>query len=71
MHMMGYGSYWPMIMMAIIWIGLIVVAVVLIANFVNGGRKQRPLEIAKERLAKGEISEEEYDRLKQKLKDKQ
>lgn len=35
------------------------------ANYVS--KKDRSLEILRERLAKGEISEDEYERLKKKL----
>ncbi|MGP4108687.1 MULTISPECIES: SHOCT domain-containing protein [Virgibacillus] len=63
MHMMnGYGFFgWIMI---IFWIGLFILGILLITNYLNGGRKRTPLQILKERLAKGEISEAEYEQLK-------
>ncbi|KAB8139130.1 SHOCT domain-containing protein [Gracilibacillus oryzae] len=69
MHFMhGYGSYWPMILMMIIWLGLIILGVLLVANFIRGGSRKNPQKIIKERLAKGEIDEEEYEQLKSILK---
>jgi len=65
MHFMhGYGSIWPMAGMIIFWVGLIVIGFFLVSNYVNGGRKKSPQEILKKRLAKGEIDESEYERLK-------
>lgn len=65
MHMMnGYGSFWSMILMIIFWVGLISLGIFLITNFINGGNKKTSLQIIKERLAKGEIDETEYERLK-------
>ena len=60
--------------MIIIWvviIGLIawgVVALIRRGNSKpNAGEKQNPLDIAKERYAKGEISKEEFERIKKDL----
>ena len=65
MHMMhGYGSFWSMILMIIIWVGLISFGFFLITNYIHGGNKKTSLRIIKERLAKGEIDETEYGRLK-------
>lgn len=69
MHMMhGYGSFWSMILMIVFWVGLISLGIYLITNFINGGKKKTPLQITKERLAKGEIDETEYERLKSIIK---
>lgn len=58
----GGGYMW------LIWILLIVVAVILIksvmSDTVSTKREQSPLEILKQRFAKGEITEEEYKRIK-------
>lgn len=68
MHMMhGYGSFWSMIMMIFFWVGLISLGIFLITNFINGGNKNT-LNIIQERLAKGEIDETEYERLKSIIK---
>lgn len=60
--------------MMIIWvviIGLIVWGVVALIRYGNSrskvGEKQNPLDIAKERYAKGEISKEEFARIKKDL----
>ncbi len=71
MHMMnGYGSFWAMILMILFWIGLISFGIFLITNFINGDKKKTSLQIIKERLAKGEIDELEYERLKSIIKQK-
>jgi len=69
MHMMhGYESFWSMILMIIFWVGLISLGIYLITNFINGGNKKTPLQIIKERLAKGEIDVTEYEQLKSIIK---
>lgn len=68
--MNGYGSFWTMILMIIFWIGLISFGIFLITSFINGDKQRTPLQIIKERLAKGEIDELEYERLKSIIKEK-
>lgn len=69
MHFMhGYGSIWPMIIVFLIWVCLIIIGSYLISLYVHGGHKKTNLDILKERLAKGEIDEKEYERLKLVLK---
>lgn len=63
-YMHGYGSIWPMIGMIIFLAGLIIIGLFLVSNYVNGRGKKDSLGILKERLAKGEIDESEYERLK-------
>jgi putative membrane protein len=64
------GGWWIVmpIMMVIFWGGIIAVAVWGIRQFTRG-REQRgsPLDIAKERLARGEITKEEFDELRRDL----
>ncbi len=70
MHgMYGFGSIW----MIAFWIILIVFGIYLLMKFINGdnkntssndNNKNAPLKILQERLAKGEIDEAEYERLK-------
>jgi len=61
----GGGYMW------LIWVLLIVVAVILIKSVMSDSistkREQTPLEILKQRFAKGEITEEEYKRIKHDL----
>lgn len=74
MHMIyGYGGWsWMMIFMIIYLFALISIGVYLIRYFVYGSKKQKnnPIDILNEQLVKGELSEEDYDRLKRKLRDK-
>ncbi|MBS7623399.1 SHOCT domain-containing protein [Candidatus Bathyarchaeota archaeon] len=67
----GYGFNWLWVLLRII---LAVVFLALIAfgiyYLAGGGRRvasDRPLEILKERYAKGEITKEEYERMRQEL----
>ena len=70
-HYMGYGRF-------MMWIGLILIIVVIVILFKNTGMlegnsngrntsSKSPLDILKERYARGEISEEEYERMKKNL----
>lgn len=69
--MMGFGGGW-MIIIWIIIIGLIIWGVVALTRHVssrpNAGEKQGPLDIAKKRFAKGEISKKEFEQIKKDLK---
>ncbi|MBW1980532.1 MAG: SHOCT domain-containing protein [Deltaproteobacteria bacterium] len=74
--MMGWGMGWfGMIFMFVFWILLIVGLVFLIKWLIHSTRSSkdgvigssRPLEILKERYARGELSKEEFDRMKQDL----
>ena len=63
---MLFGWLW----FALLWGGLIWAIVWGVSRATGGGHSSRqptPLDIAKERLARGEISEEEFQRLKQHL----
>ena len=63
---MGFGIIW----MILFWGGLIALIVWVIRKLSGGGsstRKNDPLDIARERYAKGEISEEEFTQLKKNL----
>lgn len=63
---MGTGWWIVMpIMMVIFWGSVIAVAVWGIRQFTGGRDKgQGPLDIARERLARGEINKEEFDRIR-------
>jgi putative membrane protein len=73
-HMMGdwdwNGGWWSImpIMMVVFWGGVIAVAVWGIRQFArgrDGGRS--PVDIARERYAKGEVTAEEFERLRRDL----
>ncbi|WP_379970475.1 SHOCT domain-containing protein [Ectobacillus sp. sgz5001026] len=69
----GYGGSW--VMMGIMFLFLVILVVIFVVGFKNmqktwklPNNETNAIDILKERLAKGEITEEEYDRLQQKLK---
>lgn len=73
-HMMGYGWYGGGVM----WLILIVVAVVIIYFVLNLGKNgkilddstgESAMDILKKRYAKGEITKEDFDRLKKDIKE--
>jgi len=39
--MHGYGSIWSMMVMIIFWLGLMIIGVFLITNYVNGGYHEK------------------------------
>jgi putative membrane protein len=70
--MMGYGGYGGMFM----WLILIVIAGVIIYFVINRGKtnansinatSESPTDILKKRYAKGEITKEEFDKLKREI----
>jgi putative membrane protein len=73
-YMHDFGS-WGMIFggiwMFIVWGGLIALIVWGILRFTrrdDSTRKETPIEIAKERYAKGEINKEEFEQLRRELR---
>ena len=68
-HMMGYGGYGGVFMWLIF---IIIVGIVIYFVFerskgtgnLNGQFRETPIDILKKRYARGEISKEEFDRLK-------
>jgi len=71
-----YGGMWWMIFggffMLVFWVGIIVLVVwgvkkLLEARGSNTSQKRDPMDIAKERYAKGEISKEEFAQIKKDL----
>jgi putative membrane protein len=71
-HMMGYGGYGGMFM----WLILILIAGVVVYFVFNrskrntnpaGSTRESPTEILKRRYAAGDISKEEFDRLKKEI----
>lgn len=76
--MMGWplygGSWWGMglgmLFMVVFWAGLIALITWVVLKLVRSGQQpspQTPLEIAKARYARGEISKEEFEQLKKDL----
>jgi putative membrane protein len=63
--MMSFGG-WMMIFWVVI-IGLIVWAVIWFSRREGSTPKRSPLDIAKERYASGEISKEEFEKIKKDL----
>jgi putative membrane protein len=64
----GMGWWW--VFGVVFWEGLIALIVWGITRLVRGGgaaSRRNPLDIAKERYAKGEISKEEFEQLKKDL----
>jgi len=73
-HMMGYGWYGGMFT----WIILIIVAVIIVYFLLNKSRNGKPsddpakesaVDILKKRYAKGEITKEDFDRLKKDIRE--
>jgi len=62
-HMRGWGGGWMWLwgtLMMLTWVGLIAVAVWLVARSLGGTRPNRAREILDERYARGELTTEEY-----------
>jgi len=75
-HMMGWGGWFMGPIMMLIFLALLVGAIVLIARLLRGDTasrrdrsSDRPLEILRERFAKGEIDAEEFEARKEALRD--
>ena len=68
--MMYYGSWWGgwMLVVWIVIVALVVWGVIALIRHNNygttSGSHRTPLDIAKERYARGEISKEEFERIK-------
>ena len=63
------GAGWMIIWMVVFWGGLIALIVWGAKKLARGSstQKRSPLEIAKERYARGEISREEFEQIKKNL----
>jgi putative membrane protein len=69
--MNGYGSGWGFIMM-LFWLVFLIVIVVVMVRLLKGheigtSHKTDPIDIARERYAKGEINKEQFEQLKKDL----
>lgn len=68
--MYHYGYGWLMLLMMILSLAFLAVIIVVIVWAVNRSRPggvESPLDILKKRYARGEITKEEYERMKQEL----
>lgn len=75
MHGYGYGyNIWFILLLIAVIVAIIVGVMLLMRYSRNEGStssvSSAPFDIIKERLAKGEIDEAEYEQLKEKLKEK-
>lgn len=74
MPWMGWGGWWMGPVMSLIFLVLAVLAIIALWRFIRGGAGRagyggpdRSLEILRERFARGEIDEEEYEARKKAL----
>ncbi len=67
----GFGMWLMMSFMVVFWVGIVALVIWLIARATKSGspisERRTPLEIARERFAKGEISKEELDQIRKAL----
>lgn len=66
----GNGEWWMWLIMIIFWIvviGLVIWGVSALSRRTGGSSGSNALDIAKERYAKGEISHEEFEKIKKNL----
>lgn len=66
----GWWMVWGMIMMVLFWGGLIALFVWGVQSLVRREDPRSPLDIAKERLARGEITAQEFEQIRQALESK-
>ncbi|HSP54349.1 MAG TPA: SHOCT domain-containing protein [Dehalococcoidia bacterium] len=64
----GWWMLWGAVMMVLFWGGLIALFVWGLQSLVRRDATRDPLEIAKERLARGEITPGQFDEIKEKLR---
>ena len=63
--MSGWSWVWMSAMMVLFWGALIVFGIWAVRSFTDRGRS--PLEIARERFARGEISGDQFEQIRQDL----
>jgi len=68
---LGLSMWLMMIFMTLFWVGILALVIWLIVRATRQDStavgRRTPLDIARERYAKGEISKEEFDRIRQDL----
>ncbi|MDP3918633.1 MAG: hypothetical protein Q8Q35_01880 [Nanoarchaeota archaeon] len=72
-QMWGFSLGWPWMILAVLiwasfWILIIYLVYELLNKLISQYRGDKPLDLAKRRLAKGDISEKEFESIKKKLK---
>ena len=66
----GWWMVWGMIMMVLFWGGLIALFVWGVQSLVRREDPRSPLDIAKERLARGEMTAQEFEQIRLALESK-
>jgi putative membrane protein len=71
--MNGYGRGWSIVMI-LVWLVFLCVSAIVVAHLLkshchhlNSDHKTDPVDIAKERYAKGEITKEQFEQIKKDL----
>lgn len=70
--MMGWGEGLMMLIVLVFWGGIIALIVWVVTRLTrretrSGGGKQSPLDIARERYARGDINKEQFEQIKRDL----
>lgn len=63
----GWGWLWMAAMMVLVWGGIITVAVFAVRAFTGPRAGDQALEVLRQRLASGEISQEEFEKTRKAL----
>jgi len=67
----GAGMWLMMSFMILFWVGIVALVIWLVTRSARSGSyvsdRRTPLEIARERYAKGEVSKEEFDQIRKNL----
>ncbi len=64
---MGFGGIFMILFWGLVIVGIVALAKWLLSTPGSGGSGKRPLEILKERYARGEITQEQYERMRREL----
>ncbi|HUT87377.1 MAG TPA: SHOCT domain-containing protein [Candidatus Heimdallarchaeota archaeon] len=75
-HGLHYGGWWMFIPGVLFWFGIVALVIWGVRRFGRhddegryGGWRRSPLDILKERYARGEITKQEYEDMKRDLRD--